>query len=98
MEHGTLIQHLELTMICEESSTNVDGNRVILNVYPMMKREKKKVEKPISNTSKSREECQYCKKTNHQEKKCFQNPNNLENKQGIIVNEMVAQQIRQTIG
>jgi hypothetical protein len=44
-------------MIYEESSTNVDGNQDILNVYPMMKREKKKVEKPIANTSKSREEC-----------------------------------------
>jgi hypothetical protein len=48
----------------------------ILNMYQMMKRENKKVEKPIANTSKSREECQYCKKMNHQEKKCFWNPNN----------------------
>jgi hypothetical protein len=54
------------------------------------------VEKPIDNTSKSREkQCQYCKKTNHQKNKCFWNPNNLENKQEIIVNELVAQQIRQ---
>ncbi len=66
MEWGTLIQHFEFAMICEENSINVDGNWVILNVYPMMKREKKKVENPIANTSKSREkECQYCKKTNH---------------------------------
>ncbi len=96
MEHGTLIQHLELTMIYEENSTNVDYNQVILNIYPMMKREKKKVEKPIANTSKSREkECQYCQKTNHQEKKCFWNLNNPKNKQEVIVNEMVTQQIRQ---
>ncbi len=72
MEWGTLIQHFEFAMICEENSINVDGNWVILNVYPMMKREKKKVENPIANTSKSREkECQYCKKTNHWERSVF---------------------------
>jgi hypothetical protein len=59
---------LEATIICEENSTDADGNRVILDVYPMTKGEKKKVEKPLANASKSREkECQYCKKYNHQE-------------------------------
>jgi hypothetical protein len=47
---GTLIQHLEATIICEESSTNVDGNRVILDIYLMMKGEKKKVKKPLDNS------------------------------------------------
>jgi hypothetical protein len=56
---------LEGVVICEKSFTNVDGNRVILDVYPIMKGEKKKVEKPLANASKSREECQYCKKINH---------------------------------
>jgi hypothetical protein len=47
----------------------------------MMKGEKKKVDKPITNASKSREkECQHYKKYNHQEKKCFWNPNKLKNK------------------
>jgi hypothetical protein len=45
-----------------------------------MKGEKKKVEKPLANASKLGEECQYCKKSNHQENKCFWNPNNLNNK------------------
>jgi hypothetical protein len=45
-------------MICEENSTNANGNMVILNVYPMMKGEKRKMEKPIANASKSKEkEC-----------------------------------------
>jgi hypothetical protein len=47
----------------------------------MMKGEKKKVKKPTGTTSKLGEkECQFSKKTNHQKKKCFWNPNNLENK------------------
>jgi hypothetical protein len=37
MERGTLIQHLEAIVIYEESSTNVDGNMVILNIYPIIK-------------------------------------------------------------
>jgi len=72
---------LEATIICEESFIDADNNKVILNIYPMMKGEKKKVEKLPTNIRKSREkECQYCKKSNHQEEKCFWNPNNLENK------------------
>jgi hypothetical protein len=47
----------------------------------MMKREKKKFDKPTTNASKLREnECQYYKISNHQEEKCFWNPNKLENK------------------
>ncbi len=46
MEKKTLIQHLEATVICEESSTYANDNKVILDTYPMMKGEKKKVEKP----------------------------------------------------
>jgi hypothetical protein len=41
-----------------------------------MKREKNKVKKPLTDANKSREECQYCKKFNYQEDKCFWNPNN----------------------
>jgi hypothetical protein len=52
MEKATLIQHLEGTIICEENSTNVNNNRVILNVYPMMNGEKKKVEKFLANANK----------------------------------------------
>jgi hypothetical protein len=51
MERGTLIQRLEATIICEENSTNVDGIRVILNIDPMMKGEKKKVEKNLANAN-----------------------------------------------
>jgi len=80
MERRMLIQHLEVTIICEESSMNVNDNLVILNVYPMMKGEKKKVKKPLATIRKSREECQFCRKSNHQKEKCFWNPNNLENK------------------
>jgi hypothetical protein len=40
-ERGTLIQNLEIIVICEESSTNANGNMVILDVYPMMKGENK---------------------------------------------------------
>ncbi len=80
MEKGTLIQHLEVAVICEESSTHAYGNRVILDVYPMMKGEKRKVEKLPTNASKSWEECQYSKKSNHQEENCFWNPNNPNNK------------------
>jgi hypothetical protein len=57
MERRMLIQHLEVTIICEESSMNVNDNLVILNVYPMMKGEKKKVKKPLATIRKSREEC-----------------------------------------
>ncbi len=93
MEKGTFIQHLELTIICEESFTNVDGNRVILDVYPMMKGKRKKVEKLPTNANKSGEkECQYSKKYNHQEEKYFWNPNNpknkLKEKQEVAVNEV----------
>ncbi len=59
MERGLLIQHLEITIICEESSMNANGNWVILDVYPMMKGEKKKVNKPSAITSKSREKESY---------------------------------------
>jgi hypothetical protein len=41
-------------MIYEEISTNANGNQIILNVYPMMKGEKKKVDKPTTNARKSR--------------------------------------------
>ncbi len=54
-------------MICEESSNNTDGNWAIININPMMKRENKKVEKPIANESKlGGKECQYCKKSNQE--------------------------------
>jgi hypothetical protein len=57
---------LEGVVICKENFTNDDGNRVILDVYLIMKRENKKVDKPSVNVSKSREkECQYWKKSNH---------------------------------
>jgi hypothetical protein len=51
-------------MICEENSINANDNWVILNVYPIMKGEKRKMEKPTTNASKSKEkECQYYKKS-----------------------------------
>jgi hypothetical protein len=66
MERGTFIQHVEAKVIYEESSIYVDGNRVILDVYIMMKGEKKKVKKPLANANKLGEkECQYCRKSNH---------------------------------
>jgi hypothetical protein len=66
MERGTFIQHVEAKVIYEESSIYVDGNRVILDVYIMMKGEKKKVKKPSANANKLGEkECQYGKKSNH---------------------------------
>jgi tRNA 2-selenouridine synthase SelU len=71
MYKGTLIQHLEAIVICEDSSTDVDGNMVILYVYSMMKGGKK-VEKSLANTIKSRQkQCKYCKKFNHKKDKCF---------------------------
>jgi hypothetical protein len=42
---------LESILICEESSTNTNGNWAIININPMMKGEKK-VEKPIANARK----------------------------------------------
>jgi hypothetical protein len=53
MERGTLIKHSELgnnNMWGE--CTNIDGDHVILDVYPMMKGENKKVDKPIAITTK----------------------------------------------
>jgi hypothetical protein len=66
MERGTLIHYLEVVVICEESSTYANGNMVILDVYPMTKGKKKKVEKLPTNANKPREKkCQYSKKFNH---------------------------------
>jgi hypothetical protein len=42
MEKGALIQNLEATIIYQENSTNADGTRVILDVYPMMKGERRR--------------------------------------------------------
>jgi hypothetical protein len=39
-EWGTLIQHLESIMICEESSTNANDNQIMLDVLPNDEREK----------------------------------------------------------
>jgi len=58
MERGTLIQYFEVAIIYEESFIDVDNKKVILDVYSMMKGEKKKVEKPPTNASKLRKkEC-----------------------------------------
>ncbi len=67
MERGILFQHLEAIVICEENFTDVDDNRVILlNIYPMMNGENKRVKKLLTNASKLGEkECQYRKKSNH---------------------------------
>jgi hypothetical protein len=59
-QYGTKYVNLAfgVIVIYEEISTNVNGNWVILDIYPMMKGEKKKVNKPTTNASKSREkEC-----------------------------------------
>jgi hypothetical protein len=76
-EKGILLQHLEATVIYEENPTNADHNMVILDIYPIMKGDNKKVEENSANANKVRDkECQYCKKSNHQKEKCFWNPNN----------------------
>jgi hypothetical protein len=68
----------------------------------MMKREKKKVEKPSTSANKLGEECQYCKKLNYQKEKCFWNPNNpkkkLEEKREVVINEMAACKQDKVIG
>jgi hypothetical protein len=49
---------LEVIIICEENYIDVDGSKVILNIYSMMKGGNK-VKKPLANTRKSGEkECQ----------------------------------------
>ncbi len=55
-QYGTRYINLAfgVLMIYEEISTNANGNQIILNVYPMMKGEKKKVDKPTTNARKSR--------------------------------------------
>jgi hypothetical protein len=42
MKWDTLIQHLELEVICEESLSDMDNNQVLLYVYPMMNGNNKK--------------------------------------------------------
>jgi hypothetical protein len=37
MEWDMLIQHLELMVVCEKSSTYADDNKVILDMHPLMK-------------------------------------------------------------
>jgi hypothetical protein len=66
MERGILFQHLEAIVICEENFTDVDDNMVILNIYPMMNGENKRVKKlPTSASKLGEKECQYRKKSNH---------------------------------
>ncbi len=56
-EWDMLIQHLELMVVCEKSSTYVDDNKVILNMHPLMKGKFKK-EKPPTMIGKMMEnEC-----------------------------------------
>jgi hypothetical protein len=44
---------------------------------PNNERGKKEGKETLTNPNKLGEECQYCKKSNHQEEKHFCNPNNL---------------------
>jgi hypothetical protein len=67
---------------------------------PNNERGKKEGKETLTNPNKLGEECQYCKKSNHQEEKRFCNPNNLKKKlkekQKVVVNKVEAQQPRQS--
>ncbi len=53
-------------VICEKNSTNTYGNQVLLDVHPMMKGNKKKIEKQSTWGSKQGEkEIHYYIKSNH---------------------------------
>jgi len=58
---------LELVIICQESPLDSNYNKVILDVYPIMKGNKKKTNKqPIIGGNKQRgKKLKYCKKSNH---------------------------------
>ncbi len=43
MKWDTLIQHLELEVICEEILSDMDTNQVLLDVYPMINGNDKKI-------------------------------------------------------
>jgi hypothetical protein len=79
-------------VICEKNSTNAYGNQVLLDVYPMMKGDKKKIEKQFAWGSKQGEkEIHYYIKSSHLKDKCFWNLNNLGNlkeKLEVVVNEV----------
>ncbi len=53
MSQDTLIQYLEVAIICKKKDAN--GNQVILNVYPTMTVDKKKIEKQITSNNKLKE-------------------------------------------
>jgi hypothetical protein len=56
MKWNTLIQHLELVIIYQESPLDANYNKVILDVYPITKGNKKKTNKqPIIGGNKQRE-------------------------------------------
>jgi hypothetical protein len=81
IEKGILLQHLEATIIYEENPINANNNMVILDIYPIMKGDNKKVEENSANANKTKDkQCQYCKKSKHQKEKCLWNLNNSEKK------------------
>jgi hypothetical protein len=61
MKQYTLVQHLELVVIHEENLTNANGNLVILDVYLIMKGDKKKDNHHARGIEQG-EEFQYYKK------------------------------------
>ncbi len=69
-----------ISIVCEESSIDVDNDWVVVNVYPMMKGKKKKTCKQPMGGSKQGGKCKYCKKSNHPKDMCFWNLNNIDNK------------------
>jgi len=67
-------------VIHEKNSTNAYGNQVLLDVYLMMKGDKKKIEKQFAQGSKQGEKyIHYYIKFSHSKDKCFWNLNNLSN-------------------
>jgi hypothetical protein len=79
-------------VFCEKNSTNAYGNQVLLDVYPIIKGDKKKIEKQFAHGSKQGEkDIHYYIKFSHSKAKCFWNLNNLSNlkeKLEVVVNEV----------
>jgi len=46
------VQHLTTPIICEENSINSNGNKVISGMYQIIRKDKKKMEKPPTTCSK----------------------------------------------
>jgi hypothetical protein len=55
MKKNAFIQHLTTPIIREESSIDSNGNNFILGMYQIIRRNKKKMEKPPTTGSKPSE-------------------------------------------